>query len=395
MAQPPVCRPLRRATSHAPHHLSRAFRLLCATTLALALLAAPAHAARHAVHAALRADRARRHRRGGQHAHDLPGQRPPAAATAPRAATRCNNNSYDMALRRRRRRRDHVRLVVGHRLAPGRLHRAVGRPLLGRRHDRGHGVASPPRPPRAATPCSLKVPAPARYQTRHGHGRRRPHLDLAGDPLPRLQRRHRAAGGRRQRHLHGRQRPGRHRPRPLRRLGAVHRLPRQQRSRSAACNVYDGLGTRRRDAHLPDDDRAVPHAGSGAGDDQGRAAQPSRATPASPTRRRRSTAPPLTDARNPADNAMNSTIESGGAHFTAKSPNYVNQLGMDLDVFPQPRRAGQRPELGVAALQLYQRVLHAVGLLPRLRRGAGDEHRRRPERSAPRPAAARRTTARR
>ena len=41
----------------------------------------------------------------------------------------------------------------------------------------------------------------------------------------------------------------------------------------------------------------------------------------------------LTDARNPANNAMNSTIESGGAHFTAKSPNYVNQLGMDLDVF--------------------------------------------------------------
>ena len=42
----------------------------------------------------------------------------------------------------------------------------------------------------------------------------------------------------------------------------------------------------------------------------------------------------LTDALNPANNAMNSTIESGGSAFTAKSPNYANQLGMDLDVFP-------------------------------------------------------------
>jgi hypothetical protein len=42
----------------------------------------------------------------------------------------------------------------------------------------------------------------------------------------------------------------------------------------------------------------------------------------------------LTDALNPANNAMNSTIESAGTAFTAKSPNYANQLGMDLDVFP-------------------------------------------------------------
>src|SRR5690349_8760353 len=41
----------------------------------------------------------------------------------------------------------------------------------------------------------------------------------------------------------------------------------------------------------------------------------------------------LTDALNPVNNAMNSTIESGGVRFTAKSPDYVNQLGMDLDVF--------------------------------------------------------------
>jgi hypothetical protein len=41
----------------------------------------------------------------------------------------------------------------------------------------------------------------------------------------------------------------------------------------------------------------------------------------------------LTDALNPVNNAMNSTIESGGVRFTAKNPDYVNQLGMDLDVF--------------------------------------------------------------
>jgi hypothetical protein len=42
----------------------------------------------------------------------------------------------------------------------------------------------------------------------------------------------------------------------------------------------------------------------------------------------------LTDSLNPANNAMNSTIESGGANVTTKTPNYANQLGMDLDVFP-------------------------------------------------------------
>jgi hypothetical protein len=42
---------------------------------------------------------------------------------------------------------------------------------------------------------------------------------------------------------------------------------------------------------------------------------------------------PLTDALNPAGNVMNSTISYGGVNFAAKTPNYVNQLGMDLDVF--------------------------------------------------------------
>jgi hypothetical protein len=41
----------------------------------------------------------------------------------------------------------------------------------------------------------------------------------------------------------------------------------------------------------------------------------------------------LSDALNPANNAMNSTIEASGTRLTAKTPDYTNQLGMDLDTF--------------------------------------------------------------
>jgi hypothetical protein len=44
----------------------------------------------------------------------------------------------------------------------------------------------------------------------------------------------------------------------------------------------------------------------------------------------------LTDGFNPANNAMNSTIEAGGTRFSDKAPDYVNQFGMDLDVFSNP-----------------------------------------------------------
>ena len=37
----------------------------------------------------------------------------------------------------------------------------------------------------------------------------------------------------------------------------------------------------------------------------------------------------LSDATNPADNFFNSAISTGGVPFTAKSPNYRNQLGFD------------------------------------------------------------------
>jgi uncharacterized repeat protein (TIGR01451 family) len=40
----------------------------------------------------------------------------------------------------------------------------------------------------------------------------------------------------------------------------------------------------------------------------------------------------MTDAQNPADNFFNSTISRLGTLITAKSPNYVNQLGFDADV---------------------------------------------------------------
>ncbi|HEY0080340.1 MAG TPA: hypothetical protein VGB73_17150 [Pyrinomonadaceae bacterium] len=39
----------------------------------------------------------------------------------------------------------------------------------------------------------------------------------------------------------------------------------------------------------------------------------------------------LTDSLNPSTNFFNSTITRLGSHFTAKNPNYVNQLGYDID----------------------------------------------------------------
>lgn len=39
----------------------------------------------------------------------------------------------------------------------------------------------------------------------------------------------------------------------------------------------------------------------------------------------------LTDAVNPANNFFNSTISNLGSHVTSKNPNYVNQLGFDID----------------------------------------------------------------
>jgi len=40
----------------------------------------------------------------------------------------------------------------------------------------------------------------------------------------------------------------------------------------------------------------------------------------------------LGDAVNPANNFFNSTVSRLGAHVTAKTPNYVNQFGFDVDL---------------------------------------------------------------
>ena len=102
----------------------------------------------------------------------------------------------------------------------------------------------------------------------------------------------------------------------------------------------------------------------------------------------------LTDALNPVNNAMNSTIESGGTRLHREEPELRQPDGDGPGRLPQPGRADQQPDHGIAQLQLLQRVLHALGLLPRLRRGPGDDQRP-AERRIPRRAAARRTTARR
>ncbi len=40
----------------------------------------------------------------------------------------------------------------------------------------------------------------------------------------------------------------------------------------------------------------------------------------------------LTDAANPANNFFNSTISNHGTLVTTKTPNYVNQMGLDADI---------------------------------------------------------------
>jgi uncharacterized repeat protein (TIGR01451 family) len=46
---------------------------------------------------------------------------------------------------------------------------------------------------------------------------------------------------------------------------------------------------------------------------------------------------PISDATNPADNVFNSSITRLGINVTDKNPNYVNQLGADMNSFPMDR----------------------------------------------------------
>ncbi|MDQ1703249.1 MAG: large repetitive protein, partial [Frankiaceae bacterium] len=43
----------------------------------------------------------------------------------------------------------------------------------------------------------------------------------------------------------------------------------------------------------------------------------------------------ITDALNPPDDFFNSTITSGGAYVTTKNPDYINQMGIDIDDFDE------------------------------------------------------------
>ncbi len=85
----------------------------------------------------------------------------------------------------------------------------------------------------------------------------------------------------------------------------------------------------------------------------------------------------LSDALNPVDNFFNSTITQFGANFTAKNPNYQNQLGWDVDlitangVLPNGATSatitvvstGDRilPGLLTFATELYQPIFNATG----------------------------------
>ena len=99
---------------------------------------------------------------------------------------------------------------------------------------------------------------------------RLPHLLGAVDSLPRLHRRHHAGRGSRRRHLLGRRRPVDTGP-TASPAGRCSSPIATTRSRSAASTSTTG-SARSTDAHLPDHDRALPHAGHRHGDDEGRAA---------------------------------------------------------------------------------------------------------------------------
>src|SRR3954464_12024908 len=101
----------------------------------------------------------------------------------------------------------------------------------------------------------------------------------------------------------------------------------------------------------------------------------------------------LSDALNPVGNVMNSTIEAGGASFTAKTPDYANQLGMDLDVYANPGALANDQSSASLAFSstneyfmpsAFFLVSHAPAFLRAPRRGPRPQHRRRPDRRRPR-----------
>ena len=184
---------------------------------------------------------------------------------------------------------------------------------------------SPPPTPTSRGTARLKAPGAAPTRP---HGRRPP----TSSAPPSQANRYRAfsdvtaaVAARRQRHLHRGERPGRHGQRPLRRLGAVHRLPRQRTSgpwparlrRPGHRRPTHTFQTTVAPFHTPVSRRAVTTK-------VGLLTFEGDAGLATETATFNGLA--LTDALNPVNNAMNSTIESGGT--------------------PSPRRARLRQPAG-------------------------------------------------
>ena len=182
--------------------LSRASRLLCATTLALVLLAAPAYA--------VDTPFAPRFAQTVQGDIATVGN---TLMTCPTAAAGCttaqggsgrtlNNNSYvmgyvdvDADATTFDSSSATVALPGGSTVLWAGLYWAADTTA-----GTGGGRRPDPREPRHRAPEGRR----RRLPDRHGRARRHPHLHLAAQPLPRVHRRHRRRGRRRQRHLHGR-----------------------------------------------------------------------------------------------------------------------------------------------------------------------------------------------
>ena len=170
---------IRHATMRMTQRLSRAARLLCATTLALALMAAPAYAVDTPFAPRFAQTVQRRHRRGREHADDLP--RGAAGCTTAQGGTAHTTTTHmgyvDV---------DADATTVDSSSATSTL--PAARPSLwaglywGGDTIAGTGGRRPTRQPRHR---KLKAGAGA-LPERHRRARRHPHLDPAGRPLPRL-----------------------------------------------------------------------------------------------------------------------------------------------------------------------------------------------------------------
>ena len=254
-----------------PSPSPRTVRLLCGATLALALLAAPAHAADTPF-----TPRFAQTARGDiaavgntlmtcptatRRLHDRPGRdrRHAEQQQLRHGYVDVDADGDDRSTPRRPRSRSRRR------------DRPVGRPLLGRRHERGHRAA--PRP-RAPQPGHGAAAGRRRRPTRRSRPR-----PPTSSPRPRRPTRYRAF--RDVTALRGRRRqPAPTRSPTSRRARAHDRFAgwalfvayRDNAQPVRRLNVYDGLGTVDAAHTFYDHDRALPHAGHRHRDDQGRAA---------------------------------------------------------------------------------------------------------------------------